>query len=277
MEKKVGVIGYGSIGREIMAAIRRQEVPNAKIVGLFDKESQVIGSVDYDNSELHLFSDFKEFYNSPIYSSLDIVIECASKGAVREYGKIIIESKKDLIVLSVGAFSDIKFLSELQNLSNLNNTRILIPTGAIAGLDSIRSVKKYLDSLSITTTKHPKSFAGAPFFKTSKIKLDEISNETVLFEGNAITAIEYFPANVNVAVSIALAGIGLEKTRVKIIADPMISVNKHEILAKGSFGEIHIIVQNVPSPTNPKTSYLASLSAIECLRSLCNENFRIGT
>lgn len=277
MEKKVGVIGYGSIGREIIAAIRRQEIPNAKIVALFDKESQVIDSVDYDNSELYLFSDFKEFYNSAIYSSLDIVIECASKGAVREYGKIIIESKKDLIVLSVGAFSDIKFLSELQNLSNLNNTRILIPTGAIAGLDSIRSVKKYLDRLSITTTKHPKSFAGAPFFKNSKIKLDEISNETVLFKGNAITAIEYFPANVNVAVSIALAGIGLEKTRVKIIADPMMSVNKHEILAKGSFGEIHIIVQNVPSPTNPKTSYLASLSAIECLRSLCNENFRIGT
>jgi aspartate dehydrogenase len=277
MEKKVGVIGYGSIGREIISAIRRQEIPNAKIVALFDKESQVIDSVEYDNRQLHLFSDFKEFCNSPVYSSLDIVIECASKGAVREYGKIIIESKKDLIVLSVGAFSDINFLSELQNLSNLNNTRILIPTGAIAGLDSIRSVKMYLDSLSITTTKHPKSFAGAPFFKNSKIKLDDISNKTVLFEGNAITAIEYFPANVNVAVSIALAGIGLEKTRVKIIADPMISVNKHEILAKGSFGEIHIIVQNVPSPTNPKTSYLASLSAIECLRSLCNENFRIGT
>jgi aspartate dehydrogenase len=277
MVKKVGVIGYGSIGREIIAAIRRQEIPNAKVVALFDKESQVIGSVEYDNRQLHLFSDFKEFYNSPIYSGLDIVIECASKGAVREYGKIIIESKKDLIVLSVGAFSDIKFLSELQNLSNLNNTRILVPTGAIAGLDSIRSVKKYLESLSITTTKHPKSFAGAPFFKNSKIKLHEISNETVLFKGNAITAIDYFPANVNVAVSIALAGMGLEKTRVKIIADPMISVNKHEIQAKGSFGEIHIVVQNVPSPTNPKTSYLASLSAIECLRSLCNENFRIGT
>ena len=107
--------------------------------------------------------------------------------------------------------------------------------------------------------------------------MEEISNEKVLFEGNAITAIQLFPQNVNVAVSIALAGIGLEKTRVKIIADPMISVNRHEILGKGSFGEIHIIVQNVPSPTNPKTSYLASLSAIECLRSMCNENFRIGT
>jgi aspartate dehydrogenase len=177
----------------------------------------------------------------------------------------------------VGAFSDKEYLAELQDLSNLNNSRILIPTGAIAGLDSIRSVKKYLDSLSIMTTKHPKSLAGAPFFERSKIKLDDINSETVLFEGNASTAIELFPANVNVAVATALAGIGLEKTRVRILADPLISVNKHEIVAKGSFGEIHIIVQNVPSPSNPKTSYLASLSAIECLRGLCNESFRIGT
>ncbi len=277
MEKKVAVIGYGSIGKEIIASAKRQEIPNAKIVAVFDKQSQVINSVDNQNSEVHLFSEFDEFYNSQIYSNLDVIIECASKDAVKEYGKKIIESKKDLIVLSVGAFSDKKYLVELQDLSNLNNTKILIPTGAIAGLDSIRTVKKYLDSLSITTTKHPESLAGAPFFKRSKIKLDDINSETVLFEGNASTAIELFPANVNVAVATALAGIGLEKTRVSIKADPLISVNKHEIVAKGSFGEIHIIVQNIPSPSNPKTSYLASLSAIECLRGLCNESFRIGT
>ena len=179
--------------------------------------------------------------------------------------------------MSLGAFSDKEYLAELQNLSSSNSTRILIPTGAIAGLDSIRSVRKYLNSVTITTTKHPKSLAGAPFFESSRIRLDDINSETVLFEGNASTAIELFPANVNVAVAVALAGVGLEKTRVKIMTDPLISVNKHEIVAKGSFGEIHIVVQNIPSPTNPKTSYLASLSAIECLRSLCNENFRIGT
>ena len=277
MEKKVAVIGYGSIGKEIIASAKRQEIPNAKIVAVFDKQSQVVNSVDNENSDVHLFSDFDDFYNSQTYSNLDVIIECASKDAVKEYGKKIVESKKDLIVLSVGAFSDKEYLAELQDLSNLNNTRILIPTGAIAGLDSIRSVKKYLDSLSITTTKHTKSLAGATFFKISKIKLDGINSETVLFEGNASTAIELFPANVNVAVATALAGIGLEKTRVRIIADPLISVNKHEIVAKGSFGEIHIIVQNIPSPSNPKTSYLASLSAIECLRGLCNESFRIGT
>jgi aspartate dehydrogenase len=275
--KKVAVIGYGSIGREIIASAKRQEIPNAKIIAVFDKQSQVVNSVDNENGDVHLFSDFDEFYNSETYSSLDIIIECASKDAVREFGKKIIESKKDLIVLSVGAFSDKEYLAELQNLSSSNSTRILIPTGAIAGLDSIRSVRKYLNSVTITTTKHPKSLAGAPFFESSRIRLDDINSETVLFEGNASTAIELFPANVNVAVAVALAGVGLEKTRVKIMTDPLISVNKHEIVAKGSFGEIHIVVQNIPSPTNPKTSYLASLSAIECLRSLCNENFRIGT
>ena len=275
--KKVAVIGYGSIGREIIASAKRQEIPNAKIVAVFDNQPQVINSIDNEYGDVHLFSDFDEFYNSQIYSSLDLIIECASKDAVREFGKKIIESKKDLIVLSVGAFSDKEYLAELQHLSSLNSTRLVIPTGAIAGLDSIRSVRKYLDSLTITTTKHPKSLAGAPFFKNSRISLDDIKSETVLFEGNASTAIELFPANVNVAVAIALAGVGLEKTQVKIMANPLISVNKHEIVAKGSFGEIHIVVQNIPSPTNPKTSYLASLSAIECLRSLCNENFRIGT
>jgi len=277
MEKRVGIIGYGSIGKEIIAATSRNEIPNARIVALFDKESTVFNKVDYDNGELNLFSDFDEFYNSDIYSNIDIIIECASKGAIKEYGKKIIDSKKDLIVLSVGAFSDEKYLIELQNLSNLNNTKILIPSGAIAGLDSIRSVKKYLNILTIVTTKNPKSLIGAPYFKTSKIRIDEILKETVLFEGNAVDAIELFPANVNVAVSVALAGIGLVKTQVKIVADPTLSVNKHEIVGEGTFGKIQIVVQNIPSPSNPRTSYLASLSAIECLRGLCNENFRIGT
>ena len=277
MEKRVGIVGYGSIGKEIIEATRRHEIPNARIVALFDKESTVFNSVDYDTGELHLFSDFDEFYNSKIYSNIDIILECASKGAVKEYGKKIIKSKKDLIVLSVGAFSDEGYLRELQNLSKLNNTRILIPTGAIAGLDSIRSVKKYLNTVTIVTTKNPKSLVGAPYFKSSKIRIDEISKETVLFEGNAADAIELFPANVNVAVSIALAGIGLVKTQVKIVADPTLSVNKHEIVGEGAFGKLHIVVQNIPSPSNPRTSYLASLSAIECLRGLCNGNFRIGT
>jgi aspartate dehydrogenase len=99
----------------------------------------------------------------------------------------------------------------------------------------------------------------------------------VIYDGPAAEAVRVFPANVNVAAVLSLAGIGTEKTLVKIVADPSVTTNQHEILAKGSFGEMRISVNNVPSPGNPKTSYLAILSAIECLRSICNDGLRIGS
>jgi aspartate dehydrogenase len=152
-----------------------------------------------------------------------------------------------------------------------------VPTGAIAGIDSIRSVKHLLESVTLTTTKNPKALAGAPFFETSKVKLEDIAKRTVVYEGPASEAVRAFPANVNVAAVLSLAGIGVDKTQVRIVADPAAATNQHEIIATGSFGQIHIIVNNVPSPGNPKTSFLAVLSAIECLRSICDDGMRIGS
>ena len=152
-----------------------------------------------------------------------------------------------------------------------------VPSGAIAGIDAIRSVKHLLDSVTLTTTKSPKALAGAPFFETSKIKLDSITKSTAIYEGTAAEAVRKFPANVNVAAVLSLAGIGADKTRVKIVADPQSTMNQHEIVAAGSFGEIIVRVNNVPSPGNPKTSFLAVLSAIECLRSICDDYMRIGS
>jgi aspartate dehydrogenase len=129
----------------------------------------------------------------------------------------------------------------------------------------------------LTTTKSPKALAGAPFFETSKIKLDDITKSTVIYEGTAAEAVRAFPANVNVAAVLSLAGIGVDKTKVRIVADPQATTNQHEIAASGSFGEIIITVNNVPSPGNPKTSFLAVLSAIECLRAICEDGMRIGS
>jgi aspartate dehydrogenase len=131
--------------------------------------------------------------------------------------------------------------------------------------------------VTITTTKSPKALAGAPFFETARFKAESISRKKLIYEGTAGDAVKKFPANVNVAAALSLAGLGMDATKVKIIADPSVSVNQHEITAKGKFGEINIVVRNAPSPNNPKTSYLAILSAIECIRSICNENIRIGT
>ncbi len=152
-----------------------------------------------------------------------------------------------------------------------------MPTGAIAGIDAIRSVKHLLDSITLTTTKGPKALAGAPFFATREIDLDIITKLTEIYEGPAAEAIKLFPVNVNVAAVLSLAGLGPDKTKVRVLVDPHATTNQHEIVATGSFGDIKITVNNVPAPGNPKTSFLAVLSAIECLRSICDDALRIGS
>ena len=118
---------------------------------------------------------------------------------------------------------------------------------------------------------------GAKFFETSKINLDGIKEATTIYEGNAQEAVTLFPANINVAALLSLAGLGSQKTRVKIIADPSTDKNVHEIQAQGKFGRFFIKVDNVPSENNPKTSRLAILSAVECLRKICGNDIQIGT
>jgi aspartate dehydrogenase len=272
--KKVGIVGCGTIGGQLAAAVDSDKIANASLVALFD-----ISEVNLQNlkAKLHsnpgAYSDFATF----LASGADIIVESASQDAVRTFAKPILEAGKDLMVMSVGALADKDLLSDLLQTAARKGCRVYVPTGAIAGIDAIRSVRHLLESVTLTTTKSPKALAGAPFFETSKVKLDEITKGTVIYEGNAAEAVVAFPANVNVAAVLSLAGIGVDKTKVRIVADPQATTNRHEILATGSFGEIRIMVNNVPSPGNPKTSFLAVLSAIECLRSICDEGTRIGS
>jgi aspartate dehydrogenase len=181
------------------------------------------------------------------------------------------------MIMSVGALLDESIYDILSDACNDFNRTIYLPSGAIAGLDAIKSVKDELDSLSITTTKHPRSLKGAKFFETSEINLDEINSSTVIFEGTAKEAVSLFPANINVAALLSLTGIGSEKTRVKIVADPDTNKNTHHIEAAGVFGNMTFTIENFPDTNNPKTSRLAILSAIETLRKYCSNGIQIGT
>jgi aspartate dehydrogenase len=181
--------------------------------------------------------------------------------------------------MSVGALANTIFLTELLDLAHIRKgrSRIYVPTGAIAGIDAIRSVRHLLDSITLTTTKSPKALAGAPFFATSEVNLDTITKITEIYEGSAAEAVKLFPANVNVAAVLSLAGLGADKTKVRVIVDPHATTNQHEIVATGRFGDMKMTVNNVTTPGNPKTSFLAVLSAIECLRSVCDDVIRIGS
>ncbi len=271
--KKIGLLGCGAIGTEIAMAIDSGKI-NAQLTHIYD--------FDKNKSEALASKLVKKpaiVENSHMLSSnpVDIVVEAASQDAVKNHALSILQNKRDLMIMSVGALLDESVLDVLLEACLEFKKNIYLPSGAIAGLDAIKSVKNEIDSISITTTKNPKSLKGAKFFETNKIDIDGIKNPVTIFDGNAKEAVGLFPANINVAALLSLAGLGSEKTKVRIVADPNTDKNTHHIEAKGKFGKITITVENVPDQNNPKTSRLAILSAIECLRGICSDDIRIGT
>jgi aspartate dehydrogenase len=271
--KKIALLGCGAIGTQIALAIDSGKIP-AILTQIYDQ------SKDSSNK---LVSKLKNkptiVENSHLLSSgpIDLVVEAASQQAVKDVALSILQNKKDLMVMSVGALLDESIFDVLTEACKEFNKQIILPSGAIAGLDAIKSVKDELDSLTLITTKHPKSLKGAKFFETSNINLDSIKKQTKIFEGDAAEAVKLFPANINVAALLSLTGLGSKKTKVMIVADPNTDKNIHNILANGKFGKISITVENIPDPTNPKTSRLAILSAIQTLRQYCLDGISIGT
>lgn len=275
-KRNIGIIGCGSIGSNLALAVESGSVTNASILALFDLlERNAKNLKSRLKSSPEIYDEFQSFLDSDV----DLIVEAASQDAIRKFGISIIQSKKDLMIMSAGALADMDFLSNLLDVrgATKGSSKIYIPTGAIAGIDAIRSIRDNVESITLTTTKSPQALLGAPFFETKKISIDNFTKSTLIYEGSAAEAVKMFPANVNVAAVLSLAGIGVEKTKVKVVVNPHATTNQHEIVAMGGFGELKIVVNNVPIPGNPKTSFLALLSALECLRSICDDSIRIGS
>jgi len=168
-------------------------------------------------------------------------------------------------------------MKQVQTTLEKTGGRLWLPSGAIAGLDGVKAaVMAGVDSVTLTTTKPSEGLAGAPGIKEKAIDLNRIKVATEVYNGPADEACRLFPQNVNVAASLSLAGIGPKRTMVRIIADPNVDKNIHEIEVKGDFGVLRTRVENVPSPENPRTSYLAILSALATLRKL-TQQMQVGT
>ena len=166
-------------------------------------------------------------------NNVDIVVEAASQDAIKNHALSILQNKKDLMIMSAGALLDESVFDILFDACKEFKKNIYLPSGAIAGIDAIKSVKGELESVTLTTTKNPKSLAGAKFFIEKKIDSNSIKEKTTLFEGSAKEAVGLFPANINVAALLSLAGLGSTKTMVRIVADPLTDKNTHQITATG--------------------------------------------
>lgn len=271
--KNIALLGCGAIGSQIALSIDSGKI-EGKLTQIYDQDKENAKKlVDKLKQKPIIVENFHLLSLGPV----DIVVEAASQQAVKDVALSVLQNRKDLMIMSVGALLDESILEVLSDACKEFKKTIYLPSGAIAGLDAIKSVKNEIDSISITTTKHPRSLKGAKFFETSNINIDNITQKTTIFDGNASEAVTLFPANINVAALLSLAGIGSQKTKVKIVADPQTDKNIHYIEATGSFGKMNFSIENIPDVNNPKTSRLATLSAIEKLRSICSNDIQIGT
>lgn len=265
---KIGIVGCGTIGSEIALAIDEGKV-EALLFALWDKEKKKAEAL------LTRLKNQSPEISSPTCwaEEVDLIVESASQEAVGELLPLAIEKGKDILVMSVGGLIG---KEKLINKAREKNCHIFIPSGALAGLDAVQSADLgEIRKATLTTIKPPKALVGAPYIEQKKIDLFSFEEPTTIYEGNAREAIKLFPANVNVAAALSLAGIGVEKTKVKIVVDPKAKTNMHKIEVEGDFGKITAQTENYPSPSNPRTSYLAILSAISLLKKLSSP-LRIG-
>lgn len=264
---RVGIFGLGTIGRQVSLALE------AGIPGI-----SLAGGTGRDQAKAEAFlatlpSKPPLLSQDELIQASDLVIEAATQSALQELAPKVLGAGKDLMVLSCGGLLG---RSDWVELAEKNRCRILVPSGAIAGLDGVKGARVgAITSVTMESRKPPRGWAGAPYIEEQRIDLGAIKEETLIFEGLATEACKAFPANVNVVAALSLAGIGPEKTRIKIFAVPGLARNTHQITVEGEFGRLQIKVENVPSE-NPRTGKLSYLSTIAMLREL-GATVRVGT
>jgi aspartate dehydrogenase len=257
----VGLIGYGGIARDVVSALRGTE-NGIEIAGALCR----LGRVDKACAALPGIQ-IVESLDALLACDPEIVAEVAGQKAVAEYGADVLLRRVDLLVISIGALAERKLLDALKEAALEGGSRILLPAGAIGGIDAIAAMRlSGLNAVRYRSRKPPAAWRGSPAEKV--VDLDKLAARTVLYRGTAGEAALLYPQNANVAAAVALAGLGFDATEVELVADPQAPGNVHEIEAEGAAGHFAIQLQGRPSRTNPKTSALAALSVARALINL---------
>ena len=267
---RVGILGCGAIGSRIARSIKPECDDFATVSALFD-----INPSKAVNLSKHLpYKNIVQKSYTQLLDRCDLVVEAVNAPDTYELIRQALLAKKDILVMSVGKMIDGEAILKL---AQKQNCRLLIPSGAIAGIDAIKAARLgKIQHVTLTTRKPVYGFADNAYVQQKRINLSRISKETVLFEGNVKEAVKCFPQNINVAATIALASCAKDRMRIRITTSPEFKMNSHEIDVQGEFGRLVTKTENVVCPDNPKTSYLAVLSAIVTLKQYLGQ-VRIGT
>ena len=270
---KVALIGGGTIAQLLIACVRRGDLGRVQVVAIAGRSEQSRGKA------------LARAYNIPFVTGVkallakkpDVVVEAASHEAVREYGAPLLGKGISMIVLSCGALCDDALREKLERAAARGRGLLSVPSGGIGGLDALKAAcVAGVDEVTIAVTKPPAAWKGIPYVEKLGVDLDRLREPRVLFEGTAREGVPHFPANVNIAAVLSMAGVGFDRTRLKVVADPALKHNTHYIEIRGRTGNISVKLENVPAPDNPKTAWLACYSALAALKA-AQSAVRYGT
>jgi aspartate dehydrogenase len=267
MMTSIGIVGCGAIGRALITAVAGGKLA-VRIAGVTSRTEPSTREFLATLASAPPYMSLSE-----VIAAADLIVESAGGSVVQPLAQQAFAAGKDLMVISVGALLD---HPEIISQSRQSGCRLYIPSGAIAGLDGIKSAcVGAVAHVTMTTRKPPNGLEGAPYLVRHGISLAGLKEEKELFSGTAREACEGFPANVNVSAAVSLAGVGPDQTRVRILAVPGLQRNCHDIEVEGEFGRLGIHIENVPSE-NPKTGKLTAFSIIRSLQDVV-DTVRVGT
>lgn len=265
--RNIGVVGLGAIGRAVCRALDAG-IPGLRLAGALARDraraESFLGALDTAPPCLPL---------DDLIAACDLIVEASTQAHLQEIAPRVLTAGRDLVVLSCGGLLG---RHDWVALAEAHRCHIYVPSGAIAGLDGVKGARVgNVTSVTMETRKPPRGLAGAPWIIEQHIDLDAITQESLIYEGPAVDACRAFPANVNVLAALSLAGIGPERTRIKIYAVPGLERNTHRVTIAGEFGRLTVEIENVPSE-NPRTGKLSYLSTIALLKDLAAP-LRVGT
>jgi len=268
--KRIGIVGCGAIGGELARSICAYFQDRARLIVVSDRNDHKANAL---SNELSPHPDVLPLESVPFHC--DLIIEAASPEACRELVPKALDMGRDVMVMSVGGLLEI--YRDVFYQARSKNAHIYIPSGEIAGIDGLEAAMTGgVDTVRLTCKKPFGAFTDSAYVAKKGLRLAEFTGETILFEGNATEAIAAFPFHANVAATLSFAGLGPERTQVRMVTGPQITSSIQELEVEGAFGKMMTRTENQPSPQNPGTSYLAALSACAMLNEILNP-VQIGT
>ncbi len=270
---RVGILGGGIIARLILDEIAAGRMGEARVVAIAGRGEASRGKALAERFGVPYVVGAERL----VAARPDVVVEAAAHEAVRDHGEGILAAGIALVVLSGGALADDALRERLERAAAKHRALLYVPSGGIGGLDALKAAcVAGAEEVRIAVTKPPAAWKGIPYVERLGIDLDRLEGPVTLFDGSAREGVPHFPANVNIAAVLSLAGIGFDRTRLSVVADPALRFNTHFIHIRGRTGSIDVRFESVPSPDNPKTAMLACYSALAALRQL-GSSVRYGT